>query len=126
MHLHKLLKCNSIVYNKTLVLNLMNVRSWKFHIGFWIVYTIIFVVVKASYKEEYLEAFLFELTNMPMRFLVVYYNYFVLIPKLLLEGKTIKYFGFTILTIAISGFVQRFVNYELADFIYTNINPILL
>jgi hypothetical protein len=100
----------------------MNVRSWKFHIGFWIVYIIIFTVVKASYKEEYLEAFLFEITNLPMKLLVVYFNYFLLIPKLLLQDKTIKYFGYSLLTIAIAGIAQRFINFEIAEYIYASIS----
>jgi len=92
-----------------------------FHIGFWVVYTAIFTIVEASYKGEYREALVFELINLPIRLIVVYFNYFILLPKLLLQDKIIKYFAYTILTLIFAGFVQRFVNYNVLDFLYPNI-----
>lgn len=98
----------------------MKIKSIWFHIGFWIVYTAIFTVVEASYKGKYTEALAFELMNLPMRLIIVYFNYFVLLPKLLLQGKTVKYFVYTILTLIVSGFIQRIINYEILSILYPN------
>ncbi|WOD44040.1 sensor histidine kinase [Hwangdonia lutea] len=92
-----------------------------FHIGFWVVYTAIFTIVQAGYKGEYQEALVFELINLPVRLLVVYFNYFVLLPKLLLQGRITKYFLYTVITLIIAGFVQRFVNYYALDMLYPSI-----
>lgn len=91
--------------------------SFWFHLLFWIVYTLIFTVVEASYKGEYWEAFYFELMNLPMRLIVVYFNYFVLLPRLLLQGKVLRYFVYTIMTLVLAGFIQRIVNYEALTFL---------
>ncbi|WP_101447701.1 sensor histidine kinase [Aquimarina sp. MAR_2010_214] len=98
----------------------MKIKSIWFHIGFWIVYTAIFTIVGASYKGKYTEALTFELMNMPMRLIIVYFNYFVLLPKLLLQGKTAKYFAYTLLTLIISGFIQRIINYEILSTLHTD------
>ncbi len=90
------------------------VSIW-FHIGFWVIYTIVFTIIEASYKGEYREAFLFELINLPLRLIVVYFNYFVLLPKFLLQNKTVKYFAYTLLTVIIAGFFQRIINYEVLN-----------
>ncbi len=99
----------------------MKVKSIWFHIGFWIVYTIIFTIVEASYKGKYTEALAFELMNMPIRLIVVYFNYFVLLPKFLLQGKTAKYFTYTLLTLIVAGFIQRIANYKILSLIYSDL-----
>lgn len=103
-----------------IALLLMKIKSVWFHIGFWIVYTTIFTIVEASYKGKYSEALAFELMNMPMRLIIVYLNYFILLPKLLLQGKTTKYFAYTILTLIVAGFIQRIVNYKLLSSFYAD------
>lgn len=96
-----------------------NLGVW-FHVGFWLVYTAIFTIVEASYKGEYWEALTFEIINLPMRLLIVYFNYFFLLPKLLMQNKLLKYFTFTILTLIIGGFIQRLINYHVLDILYPN------
>lgn len=100
-----------------------NLIVW-FHIGFWVAYTLIFTIIEASYKEKYGEALVFELVNMPMRLLVVYLNYFVLLPKLLLKGRIAKYFLFTLSSLIIGGFIQRFISYESMSFLYPEIHDL--
>jgi two-component system LytT family sensor kinase len=90
----------------------MKVKKVALHIGFWVLYIAISTFIKASYKEEYLQAFILQLIQLPMSFLIVYFNYFILIPKYLLKGATIKYFSYTIITICLIGIIQRFINYE--------------
>jgi two-component system LytT family sensor kinase len=94
-----------------------NLSVW-FHIGFWVAYTLIFTIIEASYKEEYGEALVFEIVNMPMRLLVVYLNYFILLPRLLLKGRIAKYFLFTLSSLIIGGFIQRFISYESMSILY--------
>ncbi|NER12450.1 hypothetical protein GWK08_03280 [Leptobacterium flavescens] len=95
----------------------MKLKSVWFHIGFWIIYTATFTIVEASYKGKYTEALTFELINLPMRLIVVYFNYFILLPRLLLQGKTVKYFGITFLTLIVAGFIQRIFNYYTLSFL---------
>ncbi|WP_282081114.1 sensor histidine kinase [Aquimarina algiphila] len=99
----------------------MKIKSIWFHIGFWIIYTAIFTVVEASYKGKYTEALAFELMNMPMRLIVVYFNYFVLLPRFLLQGKTAKYFTYTLLTLIVAGFIQRLANYKILSMFYSDL-----
>ncbi|TSE08883.1 sensor histidine kinase [Aquimarina algiphila] len=99
----------------------MKIKSIWFHIGFWIIYTAIFTVVEASYKGKYTEALAFELMNMPMRLIVVYFNYFVLLPRFLLQGKTAKYFTYTLLTLIVAGFIQRLANYKILSIFYSDL-----
>lgn len=93
----------------------MKSLSIWFHIGFWIAYTLIYTLIQASYKGDYKGAFIYELMNLPLRLAVVYFNYFVLLPRLLLKNKTLKYFLYTIITLCIAGFFQRIINYELLN-----------
>ena len=103
---------------KDIILTPMKVKSIAFHISFWVMYITILTFIKASYKEEYQEAFVLQLIQLPMSLLVVYFNYFILIPRLLLRGETIKYFGYTVITICLAGIIQRFITYEIVSVIY--------
>ena len=94
-----------------------NLGIW-FHLGFWIVYTILFTIIEASFYGDFVEALTFELTILPMRLLVVYFNYFVLLPRFLLQDKIIHYFSFTLLTLIIGGFFQRIITYFSKKFFY--------
>lgn len=96
-----------------------NLGIW-FHLGFWVVYTIVFTIIEASYAGDYLEAFTFEMTILPMRLMVVYINYFVLLPKYLWKEKTTPYLIYTLITLGIAGFFQRIINYFAMKIIYGN------
>ena len=96
----------------------MNVKSVWFHVVFWILYTVIFTIIQGSYKGEYEQAFVYELLNLPIRLVVVYFNYYILLPKFLLKGEMVKYFAYTILTLVVAGFFQRIANYHALDILY--------
>ncbi len=98
----------------------MNFNNIWFHICFWIIITLIFTVIDASYKGEYKYPFIIQLVNLPMSLAVVYFNYFVLLPKLLFRGKNIKFFSYTILTLTIAGFFQRIINYNVLTLLIPN------
>lgn len=99
--------------------NRMKLHGFWVHSGFWVILTIVFTIIEASYKGEYEDAFVFQLIHLPIRLLVVYFNYFFLLPKFLFSGKVAKFFLYTILSLVVAGFVQRIINY----YVLTLLNP---
>ena len=97
-------------------------NSIWFHLGFWIIYTAIFTIVEGSHNVSYNKAFTFELINMPIRLMVVYFNYFVLLPKLLLAGKIFKYFFYTFLTLLVAAIIQVPINFEALSYLFPEFN----
>ena len=87
-------------------------RKILFHSAFWFFYVLIATVIRASYKENYHEAFIIELLRFPMSLFVVYFNYLVLFPKLLKAGNHIQYVVYTLLLLVAASFVQRLISYE--------------
>ncbi|MEL6866254.1 MAG: histidine kinase [Bacteroidota bacterium] len=90
----------------------------SFHIWFWLVYTAIFTIVEASYKGIYLDAFMFEIANMPMRFIVIYFNFFYLLPRFLLKGHTRQYIIYTMISLIIGSFILRIMSYYFLSTFY--------
>lgn len=91
--------------------------NW-FHVGFWITYTLVYTILGAGYKNDFKEAFIFELLNLPMRLIVTYFNYFMLLPLFLYQHKIKKYVLITLLSVIIAGFCQRIINYEALSILY--------
>lgn len=92
--------------------------SFGFHILFWVVYILVYTILGAGYKNDFKEAFIIELLNLPMRLIICYFNYFVLLPLLIYKNKTSKYIFFTIVSLIIAGFFQRIFNYEALNILY--------
>jgi len=90
----------------------MKKNKIAYHFGFWFLYLLIFTIIRASYKENYHEAFIIEFIRFPMSLVVVYFNYLVLFPKLLKSGNYVQYIGYTLLLLLIASFVQRLISYE--------------
>jgi len=88
-----------------------------YHISFWVLYVLVFTIIHASYKENYREALIIELVRLPTSLLVVYFNYFVLFPKLLNGNRYVQYVLYSLLTLCIGGFIQRLINYEVLSFL---------
>ncbi|MBO6525261.1 MAG: histidine kinase [Balneolaceae bacterium] len=85
------------------------IRTLLFHILFWVVYTLIFTFVEGGYQNQFREAFLIEVAHTPVRFAVIYFNYFFLLPKYLEKARYIEYLGFTLLTLFVGSLAQRYL-----------------
>ncbi|GAB4511319.1 MAG: histidine kinase [Allomuricauda sp.] len=92
--------------------------SYKFHIGFWLSYTLAYTVLGAGYKNDFQEALIIELLNLPMRLVVCYFNYFLLLPLLIHRNKIVRYVVFTTFSLLVAGFLQRIFNYEVLNILY--------
>lgn len=100
----------------------MRSNSIKFHVGFWIVYTIVNTILGASYKNDFEKAFIIEILNLPMRLIIVYLNFFFLLPLLIYNNQVRKYISYTLLSLIIAGFCQRIINYKLLNILYPGIS----
>ncbi len=81
------------------------------HIIFWMVYMSIFTFVEGGYSNQFREAMLIEAAYFPIRLMVVYLNYFFLMPRLLLKGATLKYILLTFFSVLIGTLLQRWFAY---------------
>lgn len=96
----------------------MKKTSTSFHIWFWVVYTIVYTILGASYKNDFTEAFIFELLNLPMRLVIAYLNYFIFLPLLLHQNKIGRYVLYTLISLIVAGSCQRVINYEALNILY--------
>ena len=78
---------------------------------FWIIYMSIFTFVEGGYNNHFREAFYMELGYFPMRLVVVYFNYFVLLPRFLLKRKITTYLAYSVLSILIASLCNRLLFY---------------
>lgn len=107
---------------KCISFTVMKRFSVWYHIVFWVLYVVVYTIIEASYKNEFQKAFIFELLNLPMRLLIAYFNYLILLPYFLLKNKTFKYFAYTVLSLIVLGFLQRIINYHALTIIYPDMN----
>lgn len=99
----------------------MKRRTLIWHIIFWVVYMSIFTFVEGGYNNQFREAMLIEAAYFPIRLMVVYINYFLLMPRLLLKGATMRYILLTLATIIIGALLQRwFAFYHINELIFPN------
>lgn len=70
-------------------------------------YTLIFTITDGGYNNQFDKAFYIELAHLPLRLVVVYLNYFIFFPRLLLAGKYYKYTLYTLVSIIIAALLQR-------------------
>jgi len=91
-----------------------------FHVCFWLLYTLVYTILGAGYKNDFEEALIIELLNLPMRLLVCYFNYFLLLPILINQHKTTKYIVYSLLSLIIAGFIQRIFIYEALNILNPN------
>jgi two-component system, LytTR family, sensor kinase len=89
----------------------MSKRTLLWHVIFWVVYMSIFTFVEGGYNNQFKEAMLLEVAYFPVRLFIVYLNYFLLMPRLLLKGETKKYIIYTLVSIIIATLVQRCLSY---------------
>lgn len=85
----------------------INRKSILLHITFWVVYTLIFTITDGGYSNRFDRAFFIELAHLPLRLVVVYLNYFILFPKLLLAGRYYRYAFYTLVSLLVAALLQR-------------------
>ncbi|MFZ1809017.1 MAG: histidine kinase [Cyclobacteriaceae bacterium] len=85
----------------------INRKAILLHITFWVVYTLIFTITDGGYSNRFDRAFFIELAHLPLRLVVVYLNYFILFPKLLLTGKYYRYAFYTVVSLIVAALLQR-------------------
>lgn len=81
------------------------------HTLFWIVFTAMFTFIEGGYNHNFDEAFALELSYLPIRLVIVYFNYFYLLPTFLLKKKVRKYILYSLLTVIAMALLQRALNY---------------
>ncbi|MEO9484736.1 MAG: histidine kinase [Ekhidna sp.] len=93
------------------------------HILFWIIYTAIFTFVEGGYSNNFDISFYIELGFLPFRLSVAYLNYFWLLPRFLLNRNIVQYIFYTLICIAIAGFLHRsFMYFYLNEILFPNWN----
>ena len=68
-----------------------------------------FAISEWSYRENLMEAVVFELLFLPTRLIAVYVNWFVLIPNYLYKNRFLLYFLLLLLLLVIVGVAQRYL-----------------
>ncbi|MEQ8424040.1 MAG: histidine kinase, partial [Cyclobacteriaceae bacterium] len=96
----------------------INKKAVFLHLLFWVAYTMIFTITEGGYNNRFDRAFYVELAHFPLRLMVVYLNYFILFPRLLLQGRYYQYASFTVLSLVIGALLQRGI-------MFYYVNPIL-
>jgi LytS/YehU family sensor histidine kinase len=84
----------------------------------------IFTFVEGGYSNQFDVAFYMELGFLPFRLVVVYTNYFLLLPRFLQKRELSRYLLQTLVFIVIAAFLHRaFMYYYLNDILFPNWNP---
>lgn len=89
----------------------MKRKTIAWHIAFWVVYMSIFTFVEGGYNNNFDEAFALEASYFPLRLLLVYFNYFFLLPRYLIRRKIRQYIGYSFISIVVAALLQRVVAY---------------
>ncbi|MEQ9378954.1 MAG: histidine kinase [Imperialibacter sp.] len=82
-----------------------------FHLLFWITYMAIFTFVEGGYNNKFDQAFYMELGYLPLRLVVVYLNYFWLLPQFLLKKRITSYLFYSVATILLASLLNRLFFY---------------
>ncbi|WP_461304761.1 sensor histidine kinase [Aureisphaera sp.] len=85
-----------------------NIKHITYHVLFWIIIMASFAISEWSYRENLMEAIIFELLFLPSRLMAVYFNWFVLIPRYLYKNKLVIYFLTLFGLLIIVGVFHRF------------------
>lgn len=101
-------------------------KDFALHLLFWVAYTAIFTITDGGYSNRFDRAFMVELAHLPMRLIVVYVNYFVLFPRLLLRRRYIEYAAVTVFSLVVASFVQRAIMfYYVNEVLYPNTSDVV-
>src|SRR5690606_5905370 len=92
-----------------------NIIAFKYHFFFWVSYFLINFVRWGSYFNNYSYYFSDNLVDFLFHILIVYFNIYYLIPKLLLKKKYFSYFSVLLLALGVHYSVRTGLNYYLVS-----------
>ncbi|MEJ8756146.1 histidine kinase [Pontibacter sp. H259] len=84
------------------------------HVLFWVVYVVFFGLLYGSYIDDYYNAFMVELVELPFKMALVYFNMFYLVPTFLL---TRRYLEFGVYILLLTGAIAALMQYVLLPFL---------
>ncbi|WP_439880064.1 sensor histidine kinase [Pontibacter sp. MBLB2868] len=79
------------------------------HLFFWTVYVTFFGLLYGSYIDDYYNAFMVELVELPFKMALVYFNMYYLLPRYLLEKRYLEFFVYLLLLMVAIGALMQFV-----------------
>ncbi len=79
------------------------------HLLFWTVYVTFFGLLYGSYIDDYYNAFMVELVELPFKMALVYFNMYYLMPRYLLEKRYLEFFVYLLLLMGAVGAMMQFV-----------------
>ncbi|WP_347158419.1 sensor histidine kinase [Pontibacter chitinilyticus] len=79
------------------------------HLLFWVVYVVFFGLLYGSYIDDYYNAFMVELVELPFKMGLVYFNMYYLLPRYLLQNRYLEFFTYLLLLMALIAALMQFV-----------------
>lgn len=92
-----------------------NTIAFKYHFFFWVCYFLINFVRWGSYFNDYSYSLKSNLVEFPLHILIVYFNIYYLIPKLLLKKKYLTYFSVLLLALGLHYSIRTGLNFYLVS-----------
>ncbi len=83
-------------------------KYFIYHVLFWIVILASFTISEWGYMDSLTDAVIYEMLFLPSRLIVVYVNWFILIPEYLYKNKFVKYFVALLLVLVVIGIGHRY------------------
>jgi len=84
------------------------------HAAFWAIYVVFFGLLYGSYIDDYYNAFMVELVELPFKMALVYFNMYYLMPKFLLSKRYLEFFVYILM---IAGGIAALMQYVLLPFL---------
>lgn len=79
------------------------------HLFFWTVYVVFFGLLYGSYIDDYYNAFMVELVELPFKMGLVYFNMYYLMPRYLLQKRYLEFFVYLLLLMGAIGALMQFI-----------------
>ena len=79
------------------------------HLFFWAIYVVFFGLLYGSYIDDYYNAYMVELVELPFKMGLVYFNMYYLMPRYLLQKRYLEFFVYLLLLMGAIGALMQFV-----------------
>lgn len=79
------------------------------HLFFWTVYVVFFGLLYGSYIDDYYNAFMVELVELPFKMGLVYFNMYYLMPRYLLQKRYLEFVVYLLLLMGLIAALMQFV-----------------
>jgi two-component system, LytTR family, sensor kinase len=89
-------------------------HQFLLHLMFWVIYVVFFGLLYGSYIDDYYNAFMVELVELPFKMGLVYFNMYYLMPKFLLKKR---YLEFGVYLLLLTGAIAGLMQYVLLPFL---------